>query len=153
MNFPLIKKNKIFVKQFNNEEQKSAVTLLSFDGKIRDQIIEQFNMNYLTTGNHIQNGGKSSTKSILTLIASGTGSVGLSGVASGQLFMATANPATLMSIGNGIGSAVMGAGGIVAQAPFIPLAGALMPVVAPLIAFQIISTMTIMKEYKISLKK
>ena len=62
--------------------------------------------------------------------------------------MATANPATLMSIGNGVGSAVMGASGIVGQAPFLPLKGALMPVAAPLIAFQALSTITIMKQFK-----
>jgi hypothetical protein len=131
----------------------SRVALLTFEGKIRNQIIEQFNKNFIAQGDHIQNGGKSSTKNILTLIGAGTGSLGLAGAASGQLFMATANPATLMTIGNGVGSAVMGAGGIVAQAPFLSVAGALMPVVAPLIAFQAISTITIMNEFKTVNKK
>jgi hypothetical protein len=153
MKLPMFRRNQIFVKQFNNEENNSPITLLSFDGKIRDQIIERFNTNYLIDGSHIKNGGKSSPKSILTLIGAGAGSIGLAGATSGQLFMATANPATLMAIGNGVGSAVMGAGGIVAQAPFIPVAGALMPVVAPLIAFQIISTITIMNEFKVVNKK
>jgi hypothetical protein len=153
MKLPMFRKNQIIVKNFNNEENNSPVTLLSFDGKVRDKIIEQFNLNFLTKGSHIDNGGKSSSKSILTLIGAGASSVGLAGVASGQLFMATANPATLMAIGNGVGSAVMGAGGIVAQAPFIAVSGALMPVVAPLIAFQVISTITIMNEFKLVNKK
>jgi hypothetical protein len=149
MNLPMLRKNQILVSDFNNEKKDSAVTLLSFGGKIRDKIIEQFNLNYLTTGNHIERGAKISSKNILSLIGAGVGSVGLAGVTSGQLFMATANPATLMHLGNGVGSAVMGAGKIVGQAPFIPISGAIMPVVAPLIAFQAISTIMIMKEFKI----
>jgi len=69
------------------------------------------------------------------------------------LFMATANPATLMNIGNGVGSAVMSGSGILRHAPFLPVSGALMPVVAPLMAFQIISTVTIMSEFKLVNKK
>ena len=153
MKLPLFRKNRILVKQFNNVEKNSPVALLTFEGKIREQIIGQLRTNFLVTGSHIENGGKSSAKSILALIGAGAGSVGLSGSASSQLFMATANPATLMKIGNGVGSAVMGAHGIVAQAPFIPVAGALMPVVAPLIAFQIISTIMIMNEFKVVNKK
>jgi hypothetical protein len=84
---------------------------------------------------------------MLSLIGSGAGAVSLSSVMSGSLFMATASPSTLMTIGNGVGSAVMGTGGIVGQAPFIPVAGALMPVVVPLIAFQAISTIVIMKQF------
>lgn len=153
MKFLPFHKNRIIIKKFNNIPKDSEVALLAFEGKIRNQIIEQFNNNFIAQGNHIENGGKSSTKNILTLIGSSAGSLGLAGATSGQLFMATANPATLMTLGNGVGSAVMGAGGIVAQAPFIPVAGALMPVVAPLIAFQAISTITIMNEFKIVNKK
>lgn len=65
-----------------------------------------------------------------------------------RYFMATANPATLMGIGNGVGSAVMGTSGIVGQAPFISIAGAVMPVLAPLIAFQAISTIMIIAQFK-----
>jgi hypothetical protein len=153
MKLPLIHKNQILVRKFDNIENNSPITLLTFDGKIRNRIIEQFKLNYLTTGSHVQNGGNASPKSILTLIGAATGSVGLAGVASSQLFMATANPATLMTIGNGVGSAVMGSSGIVAQAPFIAVSGALMPVVAPLIAFQMISTITILNEFKAVNKK
>jgi len=149
MKLSLFRKNQVLARAFNNEENDSPIALLSFDGKIRDKIIEQFKLNYFTTGSHIENGGKVSSKSILSLIGAGAGSVGIAGVASGQLFMATANPATLMHIGNGVGSAIMGAGKIVGQAPFISVSGALMPVVAPLIAFQVISTITIMKEFKV----
>lgn len=145
----LKKKNKILVKEFNNPQtNKAEMALLAFDGKMRDKIIENFNQHFLIEGDHIKNGGISSPKTMLSLLGGSASSLGLAGITSGQLFMATTNPATLMSIGNGVGSAVMGTSGIVAQAPFLPVAGALMPVVAPLIAFQALSTITIMKQFE-----
>ena len=60
----------------------------------------------------------------------------------GNVFLATANPATLMTIGTGVGSAVIGPTGIVAQAPFIAGGGALMPVVAPVMLFATVSSVT-----------
>ena len=70
----------------------------------------------------------------------GAGSVAASSLAAGNVFLATANPATLMSIGSGVGSAVMGPGGIVAQAPFIAASTAILPVVAPLAMFMTVSS-------------
>lgn len=58
-----------------------------------------------------------------------------SSLLAGNVFLATANPATLMTIGTGVGSAVMGPAGIVAQAPFVAASTALTPVVAPLMLF------------------
>jgi hypothetical protein len=130
----------------------SEIALLQFNGKIKDIIIKKLNNRFLLTGEYIDKGGYSSVKTISTLLSAGS-SIGLSGAVSGQLFMATANPATLMTIGNGVGSAVMGAGGIVAQAPFIPIAGVIMPVAAPLVAFQAISTIMILNEFKAVNKK
>ena len=46
----------------------------------------------------------------------GAGSAAASSLLAGNVFLATANPATLMTIGTGVGSAVMGPSGIVAQA-------------------------------------
>ena len=70
----------------------------------------------------------------------GAGSVAASSLAAGNVFLATANPSTLMSIGGGVGSAVMGTGGIVAQAPFIAAGAAILPVVAPLAIFMTVSS-------------
>lgn len=139
---------KVRVKQFTSEDGNPVGALMAFDGKLRDSIVAKFEENFRLEGDHIKNGGKISKTSVLTLLGSGGGALGTSAAMSGQLFMATANPATLMAIGNGVGSAVMGAGGIVAQAPFIPVVGALMPVLAPLIAFQAISTIMIMNQFK-----
>ena len=72
----------------------------------------------------------------------GTGSTVASSLLAGNVFMATANPSTLMTIGGGVGSAVMGAGGkILAQAPFIAAGSAIIPVVAPLMFFLTVSSM------------
>jgi uncharacterized protein Yka (UPF0111/DUF47 family) len=146
--FNLTNRSKIYVKRFSAEDGSLNGALLSFNGKIKNDLIQRFKEKYTTEGSHIKNGGRISPQSMLALIGSGGGALGLSSAMSGQLFMATANPATLMAIGNGVGSAVMGATGIVAQAPFISVAGALMPVVAPLLAFQAITTIMIMNQFK-----
>ena len=46
-----------------------------------------------------------------------------------------------MHIGAGVGAAVMGPAGIVAQAPFIAAGGAIIPVVAPVMFFMTVSSM------------
>lgn len=122
--------------------------LLSINGDLKNNIIENFQANFITQGDHIKTGGTLSELCIPTLLASGGGALGLAAATSGTLFMATANPATLMAIGNGVGSAVMGAGGIVGQAPFIALSGAIMPVAAPLLAFQALSTIMVLQQFK-----
>ncbi len=77
------------------------------------------------------------------LPALGAGSVASSSLLAGNVFLATANPATLMTIGTGVGSAVMGPGGIVAQAPFVAASTALTPVVAPLMLFATVSAVVV----------
>ena len=68
------------------------------------------------------------------------GSTAASSLSSGNVFLATANPATLMTIGTGIGSAVMEGGKIVAQAPYVAASSALIPVVAPMMLFAAVSS-------------
>ena len=71
----------------------------------------------------------------------GAGSTAASSLLAGNVFLATANPATLMTIGAGVGSAVMGPTGIVAAAPFVAASSALLPVVAPVMLFMTVSSM------------
>ena len=78
--------------------------------------------------------------SAFCLALPGAGSVAASSLAAGNVFLATANPATLMSIGGGVGSAVMGPAGIVAQAPFIAASTAILPVIAPLAIFMTVAS-------------
>lgn len=131
----------------DNNEPNGA--LLCLDGNIKDCFINRFKENFNHSGAHITSGGKISVDPIKALIATSGGALGASYFASGSLFIATANPATLMAAANGgVYSAVMGTGGIVGQAAFMPVAGALMPVLAPLIAFQLISTIMTLSQFK-----
>ena len=70
----------------------------------------------------------------------GAGSTAASSLLAGNVFLATANPATLMTIGTGLGSAVMGPAGIIAHAPFVAASTALIPVVAPVMLFVTVSS-------------
>ena len=94
--------------------------------------------NILTRGEPFQSGGMLGSACLPLL---GVGSTVSSSLFAGNIFLATANPATLMQIGAGAGSAVMGPGGIVAQAPFIAAGGAMIPVVAPVMFFMTVSSM------------
>ena len=91
-----------------------------------------------STARPFQSGGVIESAWLLPLL--GAGSTAASSLLAGNVFLATANPATLMTIGSGLGSAVMGAGGIVAQAPFVAASTALMPVVAPVMLFTTVSS-------------
>ena len=73
----------------------------------------------------------------------GAGSTAASSLLAGNVFLATANPATLMTIGAGVGSAVVGPTGIVAQAPFVAASTALIPVLAPVMLFTTVSSVMI----------
>ena len=88
-----------------------------------------------------QSGGAIDSSWLLPLL--GAGSTAASSLFAGNVFLATANPATLMTIGAGVGSAVMGPTGIIAQAPFVAATTALMPlmpVVAPVMLFMTVSS-------------
>jgi len=140
--------SKNVAKIYESPESGDKFGLIAINGDMKDKLLEKFQATFKVQGDHINTGGKASELCIPTLLASGSGALGITAATSGTLFMATANPATLMAIGNGVGSAVMGASGIIAQAPFISVAGALMPVVAPLLAFQALSTIMIMQQFK-----
>jgi len=126
----------------------SDMAVFEFQGRLRDQMVSSLTTGYLTTGSYLDDGKAISPHGILSMVAAGSAASGtaLSAAVSGSLFMATANPATLMTIGSGVGSAVMGAGGIVAQAPFIAVAASL-PVVAPLMAMQALNTVIMLQQF------
>ncbi|MCW0411229.1 hypothetical protein NB709_001105 [Xanthomonas sacchari] len=139
----------LYIQPYVTEAGESIGALVAINGPTKDIILKKFQDRYKVEGDHVREGGAMSPASMLTLIGGASGALGLSSATSGTLFMATASPATLMPLGAGFGSAVIGTGGrIVAQAPFIPMAGALMPAVAPLIAFQAITTIVIMNQFQ-----
>ena len=95
--------------------------------------------NILTHGEPFRSGGVLGTSCLPVL---GAGSTAASSLFAGNVFLATANPATLMAMnGVGVGSAVMGPTGIVAQAPFIAASTAIVPVIAPVMFFMTVSSM------------
>ena len=83
-------------------------------------------------------GGVIESAWLLPMVAAG--SLAASSLFAGNVFLATANPATLMTIGPGVGSAVMQGGRIVSQAPFVAASGALMPALAPVLLFATLSS-------------
>ena len=123
--------------------------LIAITGHTRDAIIASLTNSLAATGKYTPDAravspqALGSTASTATAVASTAASAAIAPT----LFMATANPATLMQLGSGVGSAVMGAGGIVAQAPFIPVAAS-MPVVAPLALMGVVNTAVTMREFQ-----
>ena len=127
----------------------SELAVFEFQGKLRDLMISSLQQGYLATGNYIADAKAVSPQGAMSLgvVSAAAGATALSAAFSSTLFMATANPATLMTLGSGVGSAVMGASGIVAQAPFIAVASSL-PVVAPILAIQALNTAVMMQQFK-----
>lgn len=129
--------------------EASELAVFEFEGKLRDAMITSLQESYLATGRYAPDARAVSPQGAMSLTVAGaaTGATALSAAFSSTLFMATANPATLMTVGSGVGSAVMGAGGIVAQAPFIAVASSL-PVVAPILAIQALNTAVMMQQFQ-----
>ncbi|WP_439592018.1 hypothetical protein [Microbacterium sp.] len=127
----------------------AELAVFEFQGHLRDLIVANLREGFLTTGSYIPGARAVSLQGAMSIgvASAAAAATGLSAAFSSTLFMATANPATLMTIGNGVGSAVMGASGIVAQAPFIAVASSL-PVVAPILAIQALNTAVMMQQFK-----
>ena len=129
------------------------LVISEFNGEIRQRILDKMNMEYLSTGKFVKDQRSISPKILSSLmLSSGAAGTAISATMSSSLFMATANPATLMSLGSGVGSAVMGAHGIVAQAPFIAVASSI-PVVAPLMVMQALSSIVLLQQFSAMDKK
>ena len=94
-----------------------------------------------TTARPFDSGGIIESSWLLPML--GAGSTTAAALHAGNVFFATANPATLMTIGTGVGTAVMGPTGIIAHAPFVAASSALIPVVAPVMRFTTVSSMMI----------
>lgn len=129
-------------------ERGKQMAVLTVSGGLRDAMVTQYRQQWANTGALAGNSGKVAPGAILSVLGASGGGLGMSALASGQLFVATANPATLMAIGNGVGSAVVGAGGtIVAQAPFVAAAGAIVPVVVPVVIIQALTALLVMRGF------
>ena len=118
------------------EGQKLGV--IDFGTDLSRVLRRQIDKNILARGEPFRSGGILDTA---CLPIAGAGAAATSALLAGNVFLATANPATLMQIGTGVGSAVMGPAGIVAQAPFVAASGAILPVVVPVMLFTTLSSM------------
>jgi uncharacterized protein YoxC len=127
----------------------SEMAVFEFQGQLRELMLADLRSGYLSTGNYTSDGKAISPQGMRSLAVAGIGggATAVSAALSSTLFMATANPATLMQIGSGVGSAVMGATGIVSQAPFIAVASSL-PVVGPLMAMQVVTAVIMLEQFR-----
>ncbi len=93
-------------------------------------------------GRPFESGGVIDSVWVQPLFAAG--STAASSLAAGNVFLATANPETLMVLRDGLGTAIMGEGGrIIGHAQFIPAGAAILPVVAPVMLFMTASSLII----------
>lgn len=138
---------RVAVQRFGGEGPGIAV--FEFQGELRDLMLQSLRTELLTTGTYASDARAVSPHAIQSLAVSGVaaGGTGLSAAFSSSLFMATADPSTLMAIGDGVGSAVMGATGITGQAAFIPVASAV-PIVAPLMAMHAMTTAVTLRQFE-----
>lgn len=103
------------------------------------ELRKEIDTSILTHGEPFRSGGILGRECLPVI---GVGSTVASSLFAGNIFFASANPATLMVSGGGVLSGVVGAGGkIIAQAPFIAASGAIIPVVAPVMFFMVLSSM------------
>ena len=123
--------------------------LIAVTGRTRDALIASLTNNLAATGKYTPDARAVSPQVLGSTASTATalGATAASAAIAPTLFMATANPATLMQLGSGVGSAVMGASGIAAQAPFIPVAASL-PVVAPLALMGVVNTAVTMRQFQ-----
>ena len=121
------------------EEQQLGI--IDLGTNISHALRPQFDKQILTHGEPFQTGGVLGT-ACLPVLGVGAALSSSSSLLAGNIFLATANPATLMQIGGGVGSAMIGPGGtIVGQAPFIAAGSAILPVVVPVVFFMTVATM------------
>lgn len=116
------------------------LALLDLGHEISTALRREFDQGLVATGRPFQSGGPLG-HACLPLAGAGAGAGIATSLAAGNVFVATADPATLMRIGKSVGSAIMGPKGIVGAAPFLPAAAPLMPVVAPVLLLTTFSSM------------
>ena len=142
--------------KFSREPERPSGQIMTLDARrlgvidlgraASSEVRSLIDRNTLTHGEPFRTGG---ALGVACLPVLGVGSLAASKLLAGNVFLASANPATLMAIGAGKGSAVVGAGGkIVTHAAFIPASTAIVPVVVPLVFFMVVSAMMVSARFK-----
>jgi len=127
------------------------LVISKFEGEIQQRILDKLNTEYFSTGKYVKDQMSVSPKVLSSLmLSSSVVGTGISSAISPQLFIATANPKNLMSLGMlSKGSAVIGEGGkIIKQAGFVPVPGAI-PVVAPLMAVNALTSVAMLQQFSV----
>ncbi|MCT9625763.1 hypothetical protein HWD94_11580 [Pseudarthrobacter equi] len=127
----------------------SEIAIFEFQGQLRELMVDSLRNGYLRMGSYVDDAKALSTQGALSMAvgAAAAGATGLSAALSSTLYLATADPSTLMKLGQGVGSSVMGVSGIVGHAPFIPVANSL-PVVGPLMAVQALTAAVTLQQFQ-----
>ena len=80
------------VQNINPHSEDGGIQLVTFRGKLREQLVEQFQQQYAVAGHHVESGGKASPATILGALSA----IGATSLGAGKLFMATAPKGDLM---------------------------------------------------------
>ncbi|MFR0637948.1 hypothetical protein ACPROK_01055 [Glutamicibacter soli] len=137
----------VVVRKYETDGRSTSV--FEFTGELREKLIGSFMTQYLATGNYSAGARAVSPQGASSMAVAGAaaGATALSAAFSSTLYVATADPSSLMQLGAGLGTAVMGQSGIIGHAPFIAIPGAL-PVVGPILGIQALATAVIMQQFK-----
>ena len=139
------KKSKIIeLKKFEIVGQQNPLSVCKIEGPLSDAFISCIS-NFKTENTST---GAISKKAMLGLIGTNSTATALSIKAGSGLYVATANTASLMKIGGGLGTAVVKGGTIVGQAPFVAAGGAVATVALPLVAAVTVSTVVVLKQFE-----
>lgn len=129
----------------------SELAVFEFQGELRDLMVSSLHEAYLTTGNYASDARAVAPQAAMSAVFAGSSAVatGASAKFSSTLFMATADPSTLMKYkAGGVGPMVLKSNGrILRHAPFIPVASSL-PTILPIVALQTLSTAMMMQQFQ-----
>lgn len=144
------KKSKITeLQKYKIEGQLNPLSVCKIEGPLSDAFIERIAlMKHEGTRT-----AAVSNKAMAALITGNATATALSIKAGSGLYVATANTASLMKIGSGLGTAVVKGGSIVGQAPFVAASGAVATVALPLAVAVTVSTIVVLKQFEMVNKR
>lgn len=132
-----------------NNLNPQTMQMLEIKEEGREELLQKLSQNYLSTGKYAKNQVSISPTIMSSLIAvSGLGLTAISSSLSPKLYITNARPESLMKFKDGVGSAIMQDGRIIGHASFSQV-GSFLPIVAPMMAMQVMSTIAIMKQFKV----
>ncbi len=136
----LLTQNNTDIAKIENQEKINEFEIKSNNGIIKFEAISDETLINKLPKIHLNKENQEKITGTLSNIVGGASNIGITSMATNGLFIATANPSTLMQLSSGgLGSAVVNGGKITQQAGFIQ-AGSTM--FTPMIIFQVASMIT-----------